>query len=81
MPLTEDDLMQYLNQRQGLDIDQLDRGTVLFSDGLLDSFRMVEVITFVESKVGFRMTPSEINLDNLDSVQRILTFVASRASD
>ena len=41
MPLTEDDLMQYLNQRQGLDIDQLDRGTVLFSDGLLDSFRMV----------------------------------------
>ena len=81
MPLTEGDLMQYLSQRQGLDLDQLDRGTVLFSDGLLDSFRMVEVITFVESKVGIRMTPSEITLDNLDSVQRILAFVASRASN
>ncbi len=79
MSLTQDHLLNYLDQEHGLDPTQIDSDTLLFSDGLLDSFTMVELIAFIESKAQFRMKATEVNLDNLDSIQRILSYVTSRA--
>ena len=75
--LTKDHLFEYLAQEHALDATEIDGNTLLFSDGLLDSFIMVELIAFIESKAGFRMKPTEVNMDNLDSIQRILDYVAS----
>lgn len=79
MAMTRDALLEYMNQKLGVDTDTLTDDTPLFSSGLLDSFTLLEVVTFIESQAGVKMRPTEINLDNLDSVDRILAFAGSHA--
>lgn len=64
----------------GLDPAELADDTVMFSSGLLDSFHLVELISVLEKTSGRRIKPGEINLENLDSPQRIAGFLASSAS-
>ncbi|MDM8559133.1 acyl carrier protein [Candidatus Parabeggiatoa sp. HSG14] len=75
MPLTYEKLLNYLDTEMGLDISEIDDETLLFSTALLDSFSLVELITFIEKEANIKISPTEVNLDNLDSVSRILNFV------
>lgn len=52
--------------------------TSLFEGRVLDSMHLSELIDFVETKFKIRVSPSEINFRNLDSVQNITRFVASK---
>ncbi|OQW94035.1 MAG: hypothetical protein BWK79_07985 [Beggiatoa sp. IS2] len=70
--------MDYLTNNLGVEIADIDDETPLFSSGLLDSFTMVDVIMFIEQEGGIKLNPTEVNLDNLDSVSKILRFVESR---
>ncbi len=62
----------------------LDRGTyqdedLLFSTGRLDSFGLVNVLTFVEERLGRRLRTSETTLANFDSVARLSAFMHAQA--
>jgi acyl carrier protein len=74
MVLTKEQLLGALQNRLGLDIGSIGDETPLFSSGLIDSFSLVELITFIETQAGFRMDPMDVSLENLDSVERILRF-------
>jgi acyl carrier protein len=78
MSLTRDALIQYLVGHAHVDAGAIQDTTELFSSGLVDSFAMVDLLQFLEKHTGVRMGPEDISLDNLDSVQRILAFAASR---
>lgn len=80
MALERQKLVDYLNNNLGVDIEELDDETPLFSSGLLDSFTMVDVIMFIEREGGVKLNPTEVNLDNLDTVGRILHFVNAHHS-
>ena len=79
MALDESALRGYISSTLGVDASAIDAADPLFSSSLLDSFSMVDLVVFVEKQCGFRMKPSEVNLDNLDSIERILGFAAKRA--
>ena len=64
----------------GLDTASLADETPLFSSNLLDSFSMVDLIMFIEKESGVRLDPTDVSLDNLDSIDRILRFVDVRRS-
>ena len=78
MPLLHDNLLDFLQRQQGIDVTDLDADTPLFSSGLLDSFSMPELVLLVESQCGFKVPPVDVNLDNLDSIRRILAYTGSR---
>ena len=80
MSLTRDSLLNYLEQL-GVEADSLTEDTHLFSDGVLDSFTMVDLIAFIEKEA--EMKPGDVRLDNLDSVDRILSYAdaAKTAAD
>lgn len=59
----------------GLDPTSIDRATPLFSSGILDSFGMVDLLTFVESVAGRKFRVVDVNLENLDSIERIVAFI------
>ncbi len=80
MTLTRDELRRYLSERFGIEADGLDDDAPLFSDGLLDSFSMVELINFIESTEGIKVGAMDVQLENLDSVARILRFVDAKSS-
>lgn len=49
----------------------------LISGGVIDSFSLVELSLFLEEKFGVRPDDTELNADNMDTVQMIADYVAS----
>ena len=78
MALDRENLRRYLHEKQGLESEEFEDDTLLFSSGLIDSFSMVNVIIFIEDTAGVRVHPADVTLDNFDSIDRILAFVQAR---
>lgn len=53
----------------------VDAETSLFQDQVLDSLNLVELITFIETQFAIKVAPSEVSIDNLDTVSRIVGFI------
>jgi acyl carrier protein len=75
MAVDKQSLLSFFESDLALDTSDLDERTPLFSTGVVDSFAMVSLITFLEKEGGFRMSPVDVNLDNLDSIERIVKYV------
>ncbi len=76
--LTRDVLRRFLGDRFAVDTASLGDEDRLFSGGLLDSFHLVELISFLESTAGVKIGVMDVQLDNLDSIESILRFVHGR---
>ena len=72
-PMFEEALVDFTKDRSG--VSDFDAETPLFSGGLMDSMAVLELTAFVQRKTGVAFPASEVTLDNLDSVSRILAFV------
>jgi acyl carrier protein len=69
-------LREFIVSEFKLDADSVYRDTLLFSSGLLDSFSMVDLLAFVEGLAGRRVRVVDVNLDNLDTIDRIVALIA-----
>lgn len=58
---------------------ELNDTTALFSSGLLDSFAMVELVSFTEEKFGKKVRARDLTIDNFDSIERIERYFARDA--
>ena len=58
----------------------LDDNAGLFSSGLIDSLSVIDLVCFVEQEIGRTVPPSEITLENFDSVNRIVRFAETLTS-
>ena len=79
MSLSRDKLYEFL-QEKALSDTAIKEETPLFSSSLIDSFALVDLILFIEQSCGVKIAPFDVNLDNFDSVAKILQFVESRAN-
>ena len=50
----------------------------LLGRGIVDSTGMLEIIFFIEEQLGVKVKDDEMIPDNLDSVNRIASFVETR---
>ena len=80
MELNKTDLIDYLGGELGIDTSDLDETTLLFSTGIIDSFALVSLIVFIEGKYDIKVQPMEVQLDNMDSIDRILRYVEGKQS-
>ena len=78
MPALQDKLIQFVANQAGSAADDFDENTVLFSSSLLDSYTMIDLIEFIEKNENVRFKPADIRLENLDSIDKIVTFVRTR---
>jgi acyl carrier protein len=69
-------IVTFLGGELGVDTATVSDDTPLFSSGLIDSFSLVRLMVFLESEGQFRINPTDVSLDNMDSVARIVRFVA-----
>ena len=76
MNITHDELKSYLIKEFNLERVELTEDTPLFSSNLLDSFSMVDLVRIVEEMTGSRIRPTDLTLENFDSISRILIFVS-----
>jgi acyl carrier protein len=78
MQLTPEKLLNYLQQKAGVDVSNVKPETALFTSNLLDSFSLVDLILFVESEMGAKIEPDDVRIENFDSISQIMQFAESR---
>ena len=79
--VTEELLLRFLGDDLNIDTAGITSADPLFSTGIIDSFALITLMTFIESQCGFRIGPMEVTLDNFDSIERILQFTARKTGD
>ena len=78
MSIKEEEIQQFLIDELNLDASDIDKEYMLFSTGILDSFSMISLISFLEKKFVIRIKPTEFTLENFDSIGRMLDFLENR---
>jgi acyl carrier protein len=73
--LFESELLDLIAQESGIKPDDLKAANGLMSTGVLDSFALVTVITFVEEQIGAEVPPSDLTFENFDSIAGICSYV------
>jgi len=63
----------FTNDPSAIDLDDS-----LLDRGIVDSTGMLEIIFFIEEKLGIKVKDDELVPDNLDSVNKIASFVEAR---
>lgn len=71
-------LLTYLADNFDVDMEDIDDDTPLFSSSLMDSFGMIDLVTFIEAEAKVKFGALDMHLDNLDSVNQILAFIDSK---
>jgi acyl carrier protein len=72
--INEDLLLRFLSDDLNIDTADVEADQPLFSSGIVDSFALISLMTYLESQCEFRIGPMEVTLDNFDSIERILQF-------
>ena len=80
MTLTCADLAQFIEDELAVDAE-LGEDTLLFSSGLIDSFSLVSLMSFIEEEGGVRISPTDVKLENFDSIGRILAYLERATAD
>ncbi len=76
MAVTPQSVREFLASKTRYALDEVGDDAPLFSSGVIDSFVMIDLMTFLERQTGARLAPED--LMELDSVQSIVAFVATR---
>ena len=71
----ESELLELISQESGLQPGALKESKGLMSTGVLDSFALVTVITFVEEQIGTEVPPADLTFENFDSIAGICSYV------
>lgn len=77
----EHELVAWLNARFAPDGPPIDADTLLFSGGLLDSLRILELIAWTERAIGHEIPDRAIRTDNFASAARIAELFAAGGPD
>ena len=70
--LTAEDIRAWLARDPRIDVAKIGDDTPLFSNGTLDSFTMVEIVTLIEEKTGRPLRAIEVSPENIDTINGIL---------
>lgn len=66
---------------QGADADELSDDTPLVSSGILDSLATVRLVAFLEERYGIRLSPHEVSVDYLDTLESISATVQTKQAE
>ena len=80
MSIDRSALVDFLTTNYALDPNWIEDDTALFSEGILDSFSVAEILLFLEDKGGFAIEPDEVIMENFDSISSMLTFAKLKSS-
>lgn len=60
------------------DPDELQSGTPLISDGIIDSIAALKLVAFIEETYGIELEAHEADVEHLDSLALIASLVQSK---
>lgn len=76
--VSKEDIVNFLEDDLAVDVSHIDDDTPLFSSGLVDSFALVSLMTFLEDEGDIQVAVSEANLDNMDSIGKLIRYLETK---
>ena len=70
-----DELMGFLERTLEIDTSGLGPEDPLFSVGVIDSFSLVSILSYVEDNYNFKIGPLDVNLANFDTLERMSAYI------
>lgn len=55
--------------------DSIENSSLLFEENLIDSFGVLELISFIEKEFRVSLSPSEVTIENFISIDKISALV------
>lgn len=74
-----DRLVALIAARAHVEPSELEDDTPLLSSGLVDSLLAIDLVREIERAAGIRIPPEDVSQEHLDTLGRILAYVAKRA--
>lgn len=72
-------VINFIAENFDLEAEDIDDDTALFSSNILDSFSMLELVTFLEEQLNTKFEMLDLHLGNLDSIEKIIAFLQRKA--
>lgn len=72
-------IIGFLRDEACLKDEQIRAEAPLFSSGLLSSLEFIDLVSFMEREFGIAVAAEDADFDHLDTLERIVAFVASRS--
>ena len=57
---------------------QIGGDTALISNGLIDSFHLVDLAIYIEEQFGVKIDDAELNKDTFDTLDQLVTLIEQR---
>jgi acyl carrier protein len=73
-----EEIITFINDELLDEPEDISNDTSLFQDRILDSLNLVMLISFLEEKFQIKIKTSEVSLENLDTVAKMLTFIEKK---
>ena len=72
-------ILEYVKKElvKGTDIDEK---TPLISSSMIDSISTLQLVDFLEKNFSIEFLPHEVDRDNLDTVEKMISFLSSKKS-
>lgn len=74
----ESRLLKYINTEVSLIDDDIEADTDLLLTGAVDSLGVIGITQWLEDEVGFSVEPTEVTLDNFQTVDRMVGFCRTK---
>ena len=71
----ETELIEYFKCRIGVQIKSKDN---LFEVGALDSFNILELLIFIETKFDVLLNPEDVTTENFESIKAIVNLLGNQ---
>ena len=78
MSIDKGTIKKFLCENFNLAESDLDEKTELFATGILDSFSMLDLVSYIEESAGIKFGILDLNLDNLSTIEKILAYLSKK---
>ena len=77
----KDLFIDFVCQHFMVEPDEIDHDKSMIDEGIIDSFGLVEIATFLEQEFKFSIADDEMIRDNFGSVNKIVKFVCRKRNN
>lgn len=71
MSVAQEKIRHFLGQNLGLDLAGIKNDSPLFTSGVVDSFALFELLSFLESEFNCKIDIADLNINDLDTIDGI----------
>ena len=68
-------LLEFITRNFMVEREEIDLDKSMIDEGIIDSFGLIEIATFLESEFQMQITEEQMIRDNFGSVYKIVNFV------